>query len=243
MRQAANLPHYLIRALASARNRRLGPSKLSDLIRFYPRWVHDLGGQSPLTMELPWMTYTSIDFLRETVTAEHRIFEFGSGGSTMFLSLRCGKLVSVEHDPEWAVSVRAAIGERGIGNVDFKLIEPQKGAVDGNVDAADPTSFASGEPQYASCSFKDYVSSIDDYPDESFDIVIVDGRARQTCIAHSESKVKVGGWLILDDAERDRYQKAQALLDNDKWRRVDFNGPAPCKRYFSVTRVWQKLRA
>src|SRR5258708_3431539 len=78
----ANLFHYMFRALASARNRRRGPSKLSDLIRFYPMWANDLEGESPLAMEIPWMTYKSIDFLRETVTADHRIFEFGSGGST-----------------------------------------------------------------------------------------------------------------------------------------------------------------
>jgi len=232
----------MFRALASARNRRLGPSKLSDLIRFYPMWANDLEGQSPLQMELPWMTYKSIDFLRETVTADYKIFEFGSGGSTMFLSQRCRQLVSVEHDPEWAVSVKEAITKRGVANVDFKLIEPVRGAIGEGVDAADPTSFASGEPPYSSCSFEAYVSSIDGYPAESFDMVIVDGRARQTCLGHAHSKVKVGGWLILDDAERDRYQRAQSLLDNDQWRRVDFNGPAPCKRYFAVTRVWQKLR-
>ena len=241
MRQA-NLPHYLFRALASARNRRLGPSKVSDLIRFYPMWVNDLEGQSPLTMELPWMTYRSIDFLRETVKSDFRVFEYGSGGSTMFFSQRCRQLVSVEHDPEWAVSVREAITKRSAGNVDFKLIEPVKDAVGSDVDAADPESFASGERHYKSCSFEDYVRSIDAYADESFDIVAVDGRARQTCISHARSKVKVGGWLILDDAERDRYQRAQSLLDNDQWRRVDFNGPAPCKRYFAVTRAWQKLR-
>lgn len=73
------------------------------------------------------------------------------------------------------------------------------------VDVADPTSYRSGAGDYLNYSFKKYVKSIDEYPDGYFDLILVDGRARPSCILHSIPKLKSGGLLVVDNAERSYY--------------------------------------
>lgn len=55
------------------------------------------GNGSPL----PWVTYPFIDFIKDRLTPNLSIFEFGSGNSTLFYAKRVQKVVSVEHDESW----------------------------------------------------------------------------------------------------------------------------------------------
>jgi len=50
---------------------------------------------------LPWVTYSFIDFIKTRLNKEMRIFEFGSGSSTLFYAKRVKRVVSVEHDEAW----------------------------------------------------------------------------------------------------------------------------------------------
>lgn len=47
---------------------------------------------------IPWLTYPAIHFLQGRLTKEHRIFEFGSGNSTLWLAERSKQVVSIEYD-------------------------------------------------------------------------------------------------------------------------------------------------
>ena len=53
-----------------------------------------------------------------------------------------------------------------------------------------------------------YVHAIDAEPDASFDVIAVDGRKRVPCLLQAIRKVKPGGLLVLDDAQRERYEPA-----------------------------------
>ena len=90
-------------------------------------------------------------------------------------------------------------------------------------------------------NFREYVQAIDQYPDESLDLVMVDGRSRVACIHHSVTKVKRGGFLILDDAARDRYQEAVSLMANPGWLKREFCGPVPSDFGFGVCIIWQRI--
>lgn len=46
------------------------------------------------------------------------------------------------------------------------------------------------------------------FDDETFDLVIVDGRDRVECFLAAVRLVKPGGWIMLDDASRERYREA-----------------------------------
>lgn len=50
---------------------------------------------------IPWVTYSFIDFIKDRITKNHRIFEYGSGNSTIFYAERAGFVTSVEHDKTW----------------------------------------------------------------------------------------------------------------------------------------------
>lgn len=61
-------------------------------------------GDKPIDREgnpLPWMAYSFIDFADERLTSEMRVFEYGSGNSTLWFAERVREVVAVEHDQEW----------------------------------------------------------------------------------------------------------------------------------------------
>lgn len=51
--------------------------------------------------ELPWMNYSIIAFIKERLSKDLNLFEFGSGYSTMFYSRLAKSVTSVEHDKSW----------------------------------------------------------------------------------------------------------------------------------------------
>jgi predicted O-methyltransferase YrrM len=54
-----------------------------------------------------------------------RVFEYGSGGSTLFFGERAKVLVSVEHDREWYKVLKQHLEKRGLRNVEYLLAEPE----------------------------------------------------------------------------------------------------------------------
>jgi hypothetical protein len=87
------------------------PAKLKSLLSFGVKgylteigWFRAFNSRSPLGADgepIPWVTYSFIDFIADRIQKEHKIFEFGSGNSTLYYAKRAGTVVSVEHDKEW----------------------------------------------------------------------------------------------------------------------------------------------
>lgn len=50
---------------------------------------------------LPWLTYPAIEFLSRRVRPGMRVFEYGSGASTLWWAERVASVHAVEHDREW----------------------------------------------------------------------------------------------------------------------------------------------
>jgi precorrin-6B methylase 2 len=50
---------------------------------------------------LPWMNYGIISLLKNRLSKEQFLFEYGSGSSTLFWAKRVGGVVAVEHDENW----------------------------------------------------------------------------------------------------------------------------------------------
>jgi predicted O-methyltransferase YrrM len=184
-----------------------GSYDLVSVIRNYPRWKATVNpGRNPLADGMPWMTFDAIRYLKKYLTREMRVFEYGMGGSTIFFSTLAAEVISVEHDEKWFASARSYFQERGIKNCTPVFIAPGTAPAPG--DPADPDACASADKTYRAYSFHEYVESIDAYPDACFDLVVIDGRARPSCIKHSVSKVKRGGLILLDNADRAHYQRA-----------------------------------
>lgn len=157
------------------------------------------------------------------------MFEYGSGGSTLFWQRRKAKLVSIEHEPHWYEVVRGRIPYSA--GVDYRLIKPEPAKTTVNQpDISDPDQYLTDDPNFRGLHSTSYVQQIDAFSDSSFDIVLIDGRARPSCIKHGARKVKLGGLLILDNAERDYYTaKTQGYLKDFSVR--VFRGVIPCNRW------------
>lgn len=198
-------------------------------------WMRSLlPGRSALVDQIPWMPFKAQAWLESYLTRDMRVFEYGSGGSTLFLSQRVGSLVSVEHDRAWHSLVSGELTRLGMKNCEYVLMESEI-AYDGNTPAYGPNSFTS--TKFPELSFEAYVRTIDGYADDGFDLVIVDGRARASCVASALSKVRPGGYLMLDDTYRGRYEEAMALLSS--YERRDFTGAGPYDGVMKQTTVWQ----
>lgn len=138
----------------------------------------------------------------------------------MWLEDRGAKVTVVDHHEEWYQQLKTAVlpGTKLL----YRAIQ-----LTGNI-ASDVT------PGFFDC----YVAAINDEPDESFDFVIVDGRVRFECVRRAMPKVKRGGLLLLDDADRKRYKPAVALLDG--WEQHDFTGLKPGDEFPAQTSVWRR---
>jgi predicted O-methyltransferase YrrM len=182
---------------------------------------------------MPWFTYKAINWLNKYLNKEMIVFEYGSGGSTLYLSNKVKELYSIEHNENWFKQVKRKLGSNRMNNVKVYLKKPiyKKSLKDV---ICKSTTFN----QYLKYDFKEYVEAIDKFPDNYFDLIIIDGRARSSCIKHSVKKVKKNGYLLLDNSERLNYQSAINLLS--KFKRTDYFGFGPTLNTFWQTSIWKK---
>ena len=201
------------------------------LIRDFIPWYRSLS-RSAVEVRRPWITFESARLLEAALKPSSRVFEYGAGGSTLFLGERAAAVVSVEHDPEWFVVVRGAVAD--LPAVRLELAPPRP-----IVSAAD-AAVTSELAEYAGQTFADYVGIVDAYPDHHFDMLVVDGRSRTSCFFRGERKVRVGGIVVYDDTDRPAYAAAVTAARAAGWLERGRFGPKPFSRRFSRTTVWTK---
>jgi ubiquinone/menaquinone biosynthesis C-methylase UbiE len=131
-------------------------------------------------MELPlWTPNTTIE-VSKILHKGMRVYEFGSGFSTLWVANRVGSIVTLEHSAEWYLIVNKLIAERGVKNVHCELRDIRTG---------------------------DYMTHILSFPDGSFDFVIVDCAFRRVeAMQHAINKVVRGGYILLDDSQAFSWQ-------------------------------------
>lgn len=139
----------------------------------------------------PWLTEGAVEFLTNFIekNPNAKILEFGAGASTIWFTQKSVCLVSIEHDPVYYELVNQAIQRINDNNSTLLQLVPR--------------------PYYTIC---------DGYPDNSFDLILIDGRDRSRCLLQSKRLVKLGGIIMLDNAERSWYQKAMSTLST--WNHI-----------------------
>ena len=154
-----------------------------------PRYIaHSLiNRKGPVELELPWFAYGAIDFLENYLRQDMRVFEFGSGGSTLFFARRCGSLISIEDNAHWKDIVASKLSRREIGNVDLRHV---------------PVAFTSEDAFLNS----DYLKAV---RQSKFNVIIVDGtewtwNVRPICFHAAEEQIAPGGIIVVDDSWRYR---------------------------------------
>ncbi len=62
-------------------------------------------------------------------------------------------------------------------------------------------------------NYLNYYNKVNKYPDNFFDFVMIDGRARVRCGLNAMVKLKSGGIFVLDNSERQRYNPLHKALN------------------------------
>ena len=152
-----------------------------------PRYVADnvVARRSPIDLALPWFSYGAVDFLKANLRRDMHVFEFGSGGSTIFFAQRCASIRAVEEEPRLAARIRCRAADRGLLNVEVTTAP---------FDFSRPQNFESS----------DYLEQV---RSGRWDLIVVDGAdddytIRPICFRAAESQVNPGGMIIVDDSWR-----------------------------------------
>jgi predicted SAM-dependent methyltransferase len=205
----------------------------SDLFRFYPAWVRsNFLGPGFLADRQPWLPYTATRFLKSILKRGSRVFEYGAGGSTLFFGSLGTELVSVEHDADWLRRTAQKMERIAPTSWRYHHVSPTRPLVPPTLPVTDPDAYGSTDEKFIGMSFEDYARAIDQYDDHSFDLVLIDGRARPACFKHAVRKVKFGGYLVLDNAERPAYSYVEAAAKGMGLPVREFWGPGPYARFF-----------
>lgn len=185
--------------------------------------IHDVDDLSYL--DLPWWVYGAtarVDAFLDSREGKARVFEFGSGASTIWLARRAGEVFSVEHDPSFSRLMASRVA--GLSHVSLRHVAPVR--VSRGVPAT-----PSRRHGHRHLDYTDYVRAIDEV-DGEFDLIVVDGRAREECLRRAAPRLAADGILVFDNCNRRRYQSA---LRASGLRIQRLHGAAPCLPYPSAT--------
>lgn len=180
-------------------------------------------------LDLPWWTFDSIDLIEQRVreNPDQCVFEWGSGASTIWLAQRFSSVTTTEHDQAWAEQIVGQLPE----NVDFILVPPTSLS-------SSSQSVRSQKSGWTDYDFSQYVQSIDTNQD-LYDLIVVDGRAREACLVAATQHLAPNGIILFDNVERARYREAIAQLGNN-WTTTWTSGLTPTLPYPTRTAILQR---
>jgi|WetSurMetagenome_2_1015567.scaffolds.fasta_scaffold05331_8 hypothetical protein len=58
---------------------------------------------------IPWFTYPAVEFLAERLNNKLKVFEFGSGNSSLFFSKLVNHVTAVEHNKSWYAKISSLL--------------------------------------------------------------------------------------------------------------------------------------
>lgn len=226
--------------------------RLRDILPWFGVYMRQF--RKPISLAegraLPWLPYAVTRWLEQYLQPDMRVFEYGAGASTLFFAPRVKELISVEHDAGWidqlkeqlpaqnSIKQETEYGSTSSLSYTFSngqhrlfLIPPEQGQF------ADRAYQSFQKPEYAGHHFYNYARSIGQFPDAYFDLILIDGRARNACMMHAWPKLKAGAYLLLDDAHRQHYASPSFP---DLTASFTIIGPAPGSAAFHQTNLYQK---
>lgn len=162
---------------------------------------------------LPWMTYPAIEFLQKNINKNQRIFEFGCGASTIFFAKKAKEVIAIETNEKWKNFIEEKLSKE---NLSAKI-----------------TLMADGidNQSYETFPQKD---------EEKFDFIIIDSIKRFPCAINAVNALKENGKIILDDSQRQNYQKIFDFFAKNNFQKIDFAGIEPGKLKLKKTTIFFK---
>jgi len=173
--------------------------------------------RSPLSQNLPWWSFAAIEFA-DSHFPGRRIFEWGSGGSTLRYAKMGAFITAIEHDPMWLDAVSKALDAAGCLSNCTLVFSP--------FNFENPADFKSSE----------YLNNLND---SSWDVVVIDGQdntfnERLTCFHHAEPFMKPGSCILVDD-----FWRYEVLLKSNRAQSVKvYQSVGPCRIGVTSTAVF-----
>lgn len=180
----------------------------------------------------PWYTFPAIAFLKDIISPDWKVFEYGGGYSSLYFKNKVAYLATIEHSQEWGVKLlkensaldlhiireHSGIHPEAQKPIDlfFKTFE--------QVQTENPTfNYTHG---LLNQEFAGYASMIYQALPNFYDVVAIDGMARSLCafLAVESNRLKENGIIILDNSDRPQYNQIQEYLNKKGYGRIDFWG-------------------
>jgi hypothetical protein len=197
--------------------------------KFVPEWFYiNIRRKTPLQIELPWLSYPSIKYLENFINREHRVFEFGGGGSTLWFAKRCQELICTENNKYWGDMIWNEYQKnvkRYSAKIMMNIVEVSERPTIVDYPNAD-----------------NYINTI--FSNSPYDIILVDGidgiegqkNYRVECICKAKECLNAGGIIILDDSWRNEYSCVPDILN--EFDRLEFWGLGPCRLGVTKTDIY-----
>ena len=181
---------------------------MKTIISEIPDYRTFLRGEKVLEVGYPWLAFGAIMALEKILKdsrGKFRVLELGSGGSTLFFEKWCRRVLSLEHSNIWAKMVKDKLSR---GNVRLICDSNQK-----------------------------LRKIIKRQPNNYFDLILVDSGSgaktyvhRQEMLGDCLPKVKVGGWLVIDNYERLEFDYSKYEVFTFDMLRYSGKGTRICRR-------------
>ena len=133
----------------------------------------------------PWLTPGAVAFCARALDRSMHALEFGSGRSTAWFARHVGRLTSVEHAEAWYRKVREQLDRENPGQIDYRLVPLEHPEAEPEQEHYDP--------------LPAYVGVLAGFPEESLDLVVIDGHYRTACLRACPPRLAPGGLLLVDD--------------------------------------------
>jgi predicted O-methyltransferase YrrM len=162
----------------------------------------------------PWLTKEAIEILDQLLKPTDVGLEFGSGRSTHWLANRSSMLYSVENNEQWFEIVSKQIAHLNHVRYYLKSIDKE-------------------QPENSN-----YLDVLNELSSDSIDFILNDGKIRDYVAIKSIDKLKAGGLIIIDNAER--YLPNNLQIPNSIGN--DFSKLS--KEWFhfiEITNTWRKI--
>jgi hypothetical protein len=178
---------------------------------------------------IPWITYPAIHFLKNRLSKDMLLFEYGAGNSSLWFAQQVKEVYSVEHDEKWY----RHISERLFKNIN-------------NLTAyLEPVPEEHRALQYLELAFaqdiqsNDYINKIKT-GDRLYHIAVIDGIFRPGCIAAAISRLRDNGVMIVDNTDYPQFAGALQFLRDKGFSQIEFTGMGPILSRNSSTSIFYR---
>ena len=234
-----SLPFFVWQSMRYARS----VTHFRQIWSYCSRWIQSFcAGRNSVADELPWLNFPAIEYLQSQKLSDSKVFEFGGGGSTLFFCKHGAHVTTVEDHAEWFKILTETVATKGYQHWKGFFVSPEPiiGST-GNRLPENPHDFMSASPGLGHLSFEKYARTIDAFPSAYFDLILVDGRARPSCIQQAIPHLKTNGLLVVDNTERPYYLLSfRKIIAEEFTVELDIFAPVGYTPDFTKTTILRK---